>query len=195
MPKRSVPKPLLFLDVDGVLNPVCPHPDAGFDSHTLLGYAVLLSGRHRDWLDELADTYDLVWATTWEDEANRHIAPCLGLPQLPVVRLTGYVPQPGDPRVPLMELLSSRKWAPILRYADGRPFAWIDDVIPDRLVRRAHFRRDRVLLPIDPGQGLERHHVDRLLRRPPHPGLLRRGRRSVHPALSGPVRPDPGHLG
>jgi hypothetical protein len=28
---------------------------------------------------------DLVWATTWEDEANTEIAPRLGLPPLPVV--------------------------------------------------------------------------------------------------------------
>ncbi|WSK07551.1 HAD domain-containing protein [Kitasatospora sp. NBC_01300] len=162
-----MPKPLLFLDVDGVLNPVCPHPDAGFDTHTLFGYSVLLSARHGAWLRELAGTYELVWATTWEEHANTHIAPAIGLPALPLVRFTGDVPQPGDPRVPLMELLSARKWAPLLRYAAGRPFAWVDDVIPPRLVRNSLWRRDRLLLPIDPGPGLERRHVDRLLARPP----------------------------
>ncbi|MBV6699026.1 hypothetical protein KV557_18205 [Kitasatospora aureofaciens] len=162
-----MPKPLLFLDVDGVLNPVCPHPDAGFDTHTLLGYSVLLSARHGAWLRELSATYELVWATTWEEHANTHIAPAIGLPPLPFVRFTGYVPQPGDPRVPLMQLFSARKWAPLLRYADGRPFAWVDDVIPSRLVRGSLWRRDRLPMPIDPGQGLERRHVDRLLARPP----------------------------
>ncbi|MFE2727008.1 HAD domain-containing protein [Kitasatospora sp. NPDC059327] len=162
-----MPKPLLFLDVDGVLNPVCPRPEAGFDVHTLLGYSVLLSARHGAWLRELAGAYELVWATTWEEDANTHIAPAIGLPRLPVVRFAGYVPRPGDPRVPLMELFSAHKWAPLLRYAAGRPFAWIDDVIPARLVRNALWRRDRLLLPIDPGQGLERRHVDRLLGRPP----------------------------
>ncbi|MER7754915.1 HAD domain-containing protein [Kitasatospora sp. NPDC097643] len=162
-----MPKPLLLLDVDGVLNPVCPHPDAGFDTHTLLGYSVLLSPRHGEWLRELAAVYDLVWATTWEEDANTHIAPAIGLPTLPVVRFTGYVPRPDDPRVPLMELFSARKWAPLLRHAAGRPFAWVDDVIPRRLVRGSLWRRDRLLLPIDPGQGLERRHVDRLLARPP----------------------------
>ncbi|MFJ9845767.1 HAD domain-containing protein [Kitasatospora sp. NPDC101155] len=162
-----MPKPLLFLDVDGVLNPVCPHPEAGFDSHTLLGYAVLLAAKHGQWLRELAGSYELVWATTWEEHANTHIAPAIGLDPLPFVRFTGYVPQPGDPRVPLMELFSTRKWAPLLRYAEGRPFAWVDDVIPPRLVRRSLWRRDRLLVPVDPGQGLERRHVDRLLTRPP----------------------------
>ncbi|WP_199839681.1 hypothetical protein [Streptomyces sp. XY431] len=108
--------------------------------------------------------------SSWEEHANTHISPAIGLPELPFVRFTGYVPQPGDPRVPLMEMFSARKWAPLLRYAAGRPFAWIDDVIPPRLVRGSLWRRDRVLLPIDPGEGLERRHVDRLLSRPPRPG-------------------------
>ncbi|AUY48623.1 hypothetical protein EH183_06350 [Streptomyces sp. CB01881] len=168
-----MPKPLLFLDVDGVLNPVCPGPDGDFDAHTLLGHTVLLSARHGSWLRELAEAYELVWATTWEEHANTHVAPAIGLPELPVVRFTGYLPQPGDPRVPLMELFSARKWAPLLRYAAGRPFAWIDDVIPGRLVRNAFWRRDRVLLRIDPGEGLERRHVDRLLARPPRAPAFR----------------------
>ncbi|MFE2107518.1 HAD domain-containing protein [Kitasatospora sp. NPDC059463] len=142
-----MPKPLLFLDVDGVLNPVCPAPEADFDAHTLFGYTVLLSARHGTWLRELAGRYELVWATTWEEHANTHI-------------------------LPLMELLSARKWAPLLRYAAGRPFAWVDDVIPPRLVRNSLWRRDRLLLAVDPGQGLERHHVDRLLARPPRPGAV-----------------------
>ncbi|MEV6977217.1 HAD domain-containing protein [Kitasatospora sp. NPDC093806] len=167
-----MPKPLLFLDVDGVLNPVCPGPGDDFDTHTLLGYTVLLSTRHGDWLRELAEVYELTWATTWEADANTHIAPAIGLPELPVVRFAGYVPQPGDPRVPLMELFSAAKWAPLLRYAAGRPFAWVDDVITPRLRRNALWRRDRLLLPIDPGQGLERHHVDRLLARPPRPSAV-----------------------
>ncbi|WP_354638888.1 HAD domain-containing protein [Kitasatospora camelliae] len=170
-------RPLLFLDADGVLNPLDPHPDAGFTAHTVLGYRVLLADRHADWLNELAGTYDLVWATTWEEEANLHLAPLLGLPELPVVRFNGYVAQPDDPKVPLMELLSARKWAPLLRYARGRPFAWVDDCIPPRLVRRSLLRRDRLLMAIDPVEGLERYHVDRLLNRPPAARRFRRARR------------------
>ncbi|WP_377272613.1 HAD domain-containing protein [Peterkaempfera sp. SMS 1(5)a] len=171
-------KPLLYLDIDGVLNPARPDPYDGFDAHTLLGYTVLLSAGHGRWLRELAVCYELVWATTWEDDANLHIAPLLGLPVLPVVRLSGYRPQPGDPRVPLMELFSARKWAPILRHAAGRPFAWLDDVIPPRLVRRSWLRRDRLLLRVDPQEGLSRWHVDRLLARPPAAGLLGLGQSS-----------------
>ncbi|MFH8983286.1 HAD domain-containing protein [Streptomyces varsoviensis] len=172
-------RPLLFLDIDGVLNPVLPTP--GFSAHDLLGFTVLLSVDHADWLRELSGAYDLVWATTWEHEANRHIAPLLELPSLPVVEFTGYRPQPGDPRLPARELFEGRKWAPLLRFAAGRPFAWIDDVIPSRLVRRARLRRDRLLLPIDPGHGLTRGHVDHLLAHPPTPPRHPRSRRRRKP--------------
>ncbi|GAA2138139.1 hypothetical protein GCM10009760_19210 [Kitasatospora kazusensis] len=165
-------KPLLFLDVDGVLNPAAPCPGTDFDAHTLLGFRVLLSARHGDWLRELAEAYELCWATTWEEDANTHVAPVLGLPPLPVVRFAGDKPQPGDPRMRLMELFSGAKWAPLLRHAGGRPFAWVDDVMPFRLVRNSLVRRDRLLLPIDAAQGLERHHVDRLLEKPPRPRRL-----------------------
>ncbi|WP_035803360.1 HAD domain-containing protein [Kitasatospora mediocidica] len=160
-------KPLLYLDVDGVLNPVEPHPVTDFDAHSVLDFRVLLSPRHGDWLRELEQVYELCWATTWEEDANTHLAPLLGLPPLPVVRFAGYRPQAGDPRVRLMELLSGAKWAPLLRHANGRPFAWLDDVMPFRLVRNSLLRRDRLLLPVNPYQGLERQHVDRLLDRPP----------------------------
>lgn len=165
-------RPLLFLDIDGVLNPVLPTD--GFTAYEILDFTVLLSVTHADWLRELSSTYDLVWATTWEHEANRHIAPLLELPRLPVVEFTGYRPRPDDPKLPVLDLFAGRKWAPILRYAAGRPFAWVDDVMPERLVSRSRLRRDRLLLPVDPTHGLRREHVERLLRHPPRPRRLKR---------------------
>ena len=158
-------RPLLFLDIDGVLNPVLPTP--GFTAHDLLDHTVLLSVHHADWLRELSETYELVWATTWEQHANTHIAPLLELPELPVVAFTGYRNRPDDPQFEGVESLLGRTWAPLLRYADGRPFAWVDDVMPDSLVRSSRRRPDRLLLPVDPARGLRRHHVDRLLSDPP----------------------------
>jgi hypothetical protein len=160
-------KPLLYLDVDGVLNP--DHPAEGFTTHRILDFEVHLSARHGDWLRELAEPYELCWATTWEQDANIHLAPLLGLPELPVVRFAGFKPGPGDPRVPVLDLIRAAKWAPLLRHAEGRPFAWIDDIVPGRLIRRSLLRRDRLLLRVDPAEGMQRRHVDRLLRRPPAP--------------------------
>ncbi|MEY9848901.1 hypothetical protein ABH940_006005 [Streptacidiphilus sp. BW17] len=153
----STPKPLLYLDIDGVLNPVCPHPDSGYRRHLLLRseVEVLLSPAHAVWLRELAEVYDLAWASTWEAWANHCIAPLLGLPELPWVACGSSAGSPdGD-------------FAPIVRHAAGRPFAWVDDLIPPRLLRRYAHRSDVLLLPVEPGQGLRRGHVDRLLSRPP----------------------------
>ncbi|MHA6758822.1 HAD domain-containing protein [Streptacidiphilus sp. PAMC 29251] len=148
-------KPLLYLDIDGVLNPVCPRPAAEFTAHRIHGSTVLMSVRHGSWLRELSAVYQLVWASTWEAQANLCIAPLLDLPALPFVPVGRRAGQPaGD-------------WAPILRHAAGRPFAWVDDLIPDAVLLGSAARADRLLLPVDPGQGLRRSHVDRLLRRPP----------------------------
>lgn len=151
-------RPLLYLDVDGVLNPVCPDPRGDFTLHRIHGCAVLISARHAAWLRELADVYELAWASTWESHANSAIAPLLGLPALPVVPLRGG--SAGG---------AGGDWLPILRHAAGRPFAWVDDLVPPAVVRSCAGRGDRLVLTVDPGQGLRRAHVDRLLRRPPQP--------------------------
>src|SRR5580704_12997664 len=81
-------KPLLLLDVDGVLNPfrAAPAPN-GYQQYELAGYRVFLAERHGKWLRQLADRVEMVWATTWCDDANELIGPILGLPQLPVIQV------------------------------------------------------------------------------------------------------------
>ncbi|WP_370944311.1 hypothetical protein AB5J62_35200 [Amycolatopsis sp. cg5] len=91
-------RPLLFLDVDGPLNPFQAKPSKRPDGY--LTYRIWTSvptpmpGRRkplRVWLkpshgeELLALPYELVWATTWTHEANQKIGPELGLPVLPVV--------------------------------------------------------------------------------------------------------------
>ncbi|MGH3381442.1 MAG: HAD domain-containing protein [Actinoallomurus sp.] len=160
---RPAPKPLLYLDVDGVLNPLSPNDPHSFTEHVIDTLTVRISTEHGAWLRELADRYQLVWATTWEAEANEHLAPLLGLPDLPVVSFSTYERRRGDPRFRVIQLLEMRKWAPILRHADGRPFAWLDDVIPLHARRQACPYRKALLVPVDPWEGLTRRHVDRLL--------------------------------
>ncbi|MFD7668901.1 HAD domain-containing protein [Streptomyces sp. NPDC059788] len=158
-------RPLLFLGIDGVLNPVLP--TAGFTAHSLLDFTVLLSVDHVDWLRELSDTYDLVWATTWEHDANTHIAPLLELPRLPVVEFTGPRGHPESRGAAGHDGAPGRIWPRLLRYAGRRPFAWVDDVIAESLLHLSRGRPDRLLIPVDPGRGLLRGHVDRLLAAPP----------------------------
>jgi hypothetical protein len=71
---------------------------------------------------------DLVWATTWEDQANAEIAPRIGLPRLPVVNW----PEPSD------EDEREDQWfglcwktRTLVAWANQRPFAWVDDEITD----------------------------------------------------------------
>lgn len=120
------PRPLLFLDVDGPLLPFGAGPQ-----HELAGTA---PHSHLSRLDPrigprlAALPCALVWATTWEDEANAEIAPRLGLPPLPVVNW----PQTSD------EQERENRWfglcwktRTLVQWADDRPFAWADDEITD----------------------------------------------------------------
>jgi hypothetical protein len=67
---------------------------------------------------------DLVWASTWESEANECLAPLLGLPQLPVVTW----PEPSEePEPPGLHW----KTRTLVDWAAGHPFAWLDDEITD----------------------------------------------------------------
>ncbi|MEU3555847.1 HAD domain-containing protein [Streptomyces fragilis] len=145
------PVPVLFLDVDGPLlpfggarpapssadadNPLLPRLDAG------LGPRLLSLG------------CDLVWATTWQDEANEVVAPRLGLPALPVVRWPedpdGTGP-PGTPRGLHWKTPALAAWA------GDRPFLWVDDEIGpvDRLWVEGVHPAPALLHRVDPRRGL-----------------------------------------
>lgn len=131
----SPSRPLLLIDVDGPLNPYAAkatrRPD-GYTTHRMKPDSWV--ARHGGWAKPLrvwlnhdhgaqlqALPYDLVWCTTWMHEANEWIAPHLGLPDLP--------------HVPFDKLWADRpdgtyfKTWEVVRWAQGRPFAWIDDEI------------------------------------------------------------------
>jgi hypothetical protein len=110
-------RPYLLIDVDGVLNPFGSgvRPD-GFSRHELMGYEVWLSRRHGMWLNQLATWFDLVWATTWEHDAPRLIAPILELPtDLSVIE---FGQGAAD---------ETWKLHDVERFVGNRPLAWIDD--------------------------------------------------------------------
>ncbi|MFI6603973.1 HAD domain-containing protein [Nonomuraea sp. NPDC050536] len=143
-------RPLLLVDVDGVLNPFGrPTPD--FRRYECkIGdqvYTVHLNWRHGARLLELAlqTRAQLVWATTWEEHANEWIAPRLGLPELPVIPLA---PGPKSPSV--------------ADYVRGRPFVWFDDQVweaDEEYLRDHQGVGEFLLVPVDPWRGLTRRHL------------------------------------
>ena len=147
-------RPLLFLDVDGVLNPF-PETPPGFEEHDFFpddDEPVRLSAAHRDWLQELAEVYELVWATGWGDEANRVLNPFFGLPTFPVVPL------------PATRFEPSMKVPAIDEFAAGRPAAWVDDMLTPEARAWADARRFATLLvEVDSATGLTRPQVEDVL--------------------------------
>ncbi len=85
-------RPILAVDVDGVISLFGfeDPPDrtqARFELIDGMVHCISLGAGER--LQRLAEHYELVWATGWEDRANDILPGILGLPQLPVVNFDG----------------------------------------------------------------------------------------------------------
>jgi hypothetical protein len=137
-------KPLLFLDVDGPLNPYAAKASRrpeGYETHRMRpsGWEQPYQKPLRVWLNPAhgsylaALPYELVWATTWGAEANEWIGPHIGLSELPFVDWPEVHARRDD--------LTYFKTHDLVAYAKGRPFAWVDDEIGDadrEYVARVH---------------------------------------------------------
>ena len=125
-------KPIVLIDVDGPLNPYAtlyPQGPDGYVSHRMKpkgfeygkGLKVLLNPLHGPLF--LSLEAELVWATMWEDDANKWISPHIGLPELDFIPWTDYYHE-----------YSSNLYFKTRRIAEwmnanrpGQPFIWIDD--------------------------------------------------------------------
>ncbi len=169
---QPAPRPLLLVDVDGPLNPYAAKPHRrpeGYETHRLLTPRREAAERNRlsawglpnrrpkplrVWLNAshgpalAALPYELVWATTWEEEANAFVSPLLGLPELPVITWSSPRPEPGDGVF--------WKTPEIAAWVDGRPFAWVDDEISeaDRTWTAMNHTGPALLHRVDPRLGL-----------------------------------------
>jgi hypothetical protein len=117
-------KPLLMVDIDGVLSLFGPPQrrvwlEQGEGSfHTIDGIPHFLSRSAATHLLDLAEDFDLVWASGWEERAEEYLPRLLGLPAgLPFLRFERS-PGPAD---------AHWKLPAIDAYAARRPLAWIDD--------------------------------------------------------------------
>jgi len=147
-------RPLALIDVDGVLNPyAAPTCPPGFTEHELFpGELVRVRRDHGLMLLRLAPHFDLIWATSWEDDANRLLAPMLGLPPLPVIRCA--TPGAGH----------HDKLPAIAQLIGDRAAMWLDDLHSDAASRWAEHRRSPTcLIHVDPATGLTDDHIDQAL--------------------------------
>lgn len=133
-----------MVDIDGVISLFGLPLDAsrrprGVDGsfHSIEGIPHFLSSTAAAHLLALAELFDLVWASGWEEKADEHLPRLLGLPAaLPHLRFSSN-PLPlsgeaaGDGRVTTGFSPTSGHWKldAIDAYAAGRPLAWIDDAL------------------------------------------------------------------
>ena len=139
-------EPLLFLDVDGTLLPFAPRgrvPDGRSAGNPLLDRLDPDDGPRLRALG-----CRLIWATAWGAEANEVLSPRLGLPELPVLDWSDddHDPPPGV----------HGKTPALVRWAAGRPFAWLDDEIfdADRRWIATHHPAPALAHRVDPRAGL-----------------------------------------
>jgi len=156
-------RPIVLLDVDGVISLF------GFDHrHPPLGRYVLVDG-HLHFLSEtaaaliaeLAQRFELVWCTGWEDRADTHLPAALGVPAgLAHLRFDagGWAAQATS--------IVARHWKldAIDAFAGpDRPLAWIDDSHDESCERWAAQRAGPTLLvTTEPSVGMTTAHVEQL---------------------------------
>src|ERR687894_1740025 len=152
-------KPVLFVDVDGVIS-LFGFPMSGAELpgpfHWVDGIAHCVSEGCGKRLERLAERYELVWATGWEEKANEYLPYLLELPfrELPCLTFGGRA------------VFGTAHWKleAIEAYAKGRPAAWVDDNLDDSC-RDWALRRNAptLLVETSPDEGLTDEQVARLL--------------------------------
>jgi hypothetical protein len=159
MTSSTPDKPILFVDVDGVISLFGFAPKASElpgRFHWIDGVAHCIPDVVGDHLIRLAGSFDLVWATGWEEKANEYLPFILGLPEpeLPCLMFQGRA------------VFGSAHWKldAIDEYAGERPAAWIDDNLDDACrLWAAHREAPTLLIETRSPTGMTEDHVEELL--------------------------------
>ncbi len=155
-------RPLLMVDIDGVISlfggDLSAGPPGGGSFHSIEGIPHFLSASAAAHLLALADVYDLVWASGWEERAEENLPHLLGLPAgLPFLRFerTAQAPRSALSGAQAGSLAAHWKLAAVDAFAGPRPLAWIDDALDDACRAWASARPvPTLLVQTDPSRGL-----------------------------------------
>ncbi len=147
-------KPLLLIDVDGVISlfDFDPADQPPGNWLTVDGILHLCSARAAEHLPPLGNHFELVWCTGWEEKANDYLPSEIGLAgPLPYLQ---FGPSAGTTR-------AHWKLDAIDRFAgDHRPLAWIDDALDAACHQWAAERPGPTLLvTTQPSEGIDQRHA------------------------------------
>jgi hypothetical protein len=155
-------RPLVLLDVDGVLNlgkfmsserrgrlrgDQGWHCGRAGDPHDPYAERIVLNRRWGTMLRSLEeDGAELAWATAWNEAANWWISPLLGLGELPVALA-----------------VDGGKAETVVPWTGGRPWAWLEDR-EFELEDASALAGDVPHLPVlvDPQEGIGWDHIERV---------------------------------
>ena len=151
-------KPVLFVDVDGVISLFGFAPGGDFPGafHSVDGIPHCIATDCGARLRRLDEHFELVWATGWEEKANEYLPLILELPFKTLPSLT------FDGRA----VFGSAHWKleAIDEYAADRPAAWIDDNLDEHCRAWAEDRdAPTLLVQTEPASGMSDAHVEELL--------------------------------
>jgi len=153
LPANAGSKPLLMVDIDGVLSLFGGAPGRDADGraldgafHSIDGIPHFLSATAAAHLLGLQALYEIVWASGWEEKADEHLPRLLGMPRgLPHLRFERGVGRAN----------AHWKLAAIEAHSGARPLAWIDDALNDACHDWAAARSAPTLLvQTEPERGL-----------------------------------------
>jgi hypothetical protein len=134
-----------------------PPEEAPGSFHQIDGIVHCIGGEAGPRLKRLAERFELVWATGWEERANEHLPRLLALEakDLPVLTFDGRA------------VFGTAHWKvdAIDEYAGNRPAAWIDDNLDESCHAWAAGRSAPTLLvETESPVGITEEHVELLLR-------------------------------
>lgn len=155
-------RPLLAIDIDGVISLFGfeqPEPGRGDarqapgEYHLIDGMLHCISMPTGPLLNRLGQSYEMIWASGWEDRANDYLPGILGVPALPYLTFDGQAE------------FGTAHWklASLEHHSGDRPLAWIDDSLDASCYEWAERRAAPTLLvPTESSIGLTDAHAGAL---------------------------------